>query len=179
MPYDLISCPHRVRMDVYGNRVDRNEPNPFIQMLWEKGRLYEEEVIEGLSMPFLDLSKYAGAEKERRTTEAMRQGVPLTNSARICEGDLFGDPDLLRKETGGYVAGDTKSGSGLEGDEDDRKPKKRYAVQLALYTDILERKGQSAGRRGFIWDVHGEEASHVFTEFYGKRNLRTLWQDYL
>jgi predicted RecB family nuclease len=70
---------------------------------------------------------------------------------------LLGDPDLLRKETGGYVAGDIKSGSGEEGPEDDAKPKLHYGVQLALYTDILERKGLSAGRRAFVWDIHGKE----------------------
>jgi predicted RecB family nuclease len=179
MLYDLISCPHRVRMDVYGNLADRDEPNPFVQMLWEKGSLYEAEVIEGVGEPFLDLSHYAGDEKEQRTTEAMQQGVPLIYSARLRDGGLLGDPDLLRKETGGYITGDIKSGSGLEGDEDNRKPKKHYAVQLALYTDILARKGLSAGQRGFIWDVHGEEVPYVFDEPYGTRNSRTLWQDYL
>lgn len=102
----------------------------------------------------------------------MQQGVTLIYSARIKEGGLLGDPDLLRKEVGGYVAGDIKSGSGLAGDEDNRKPKKHYAVQLALYTDILERKGLSAGRRGFIWDVHGEEVPYVFDEPYGEPGTR-------
>ena len=41
MLYDLVSCPHRVRMDIYGDPADRDEINPFVQMLWEKGSLYE------------------------------------------------------------------------------------------------------------------------------------------
>jgi uncharacterized protein len=91
---------------------------------------------------------------------------------------LLGDPDLLRKETGGYVAGDIKSGSGEEGPEDDSKPKLHYGVQLALYTDILERKGLSAGRRAFVWDIHGQEVLYDFEALYGQRNPRKLWQDY-
>ena len=55
--------------------------------------------------------------------------------------DLFGD----------YVAGDIKSGSGKDGGDDDNdggKLKKHYAMQLALYTDILERKGVHSVRGG-------------------------------
>ena len=120
----------------------------------------------------------AGEEKERLTLEAMQRGEPLIYGGRIQEPGLLGDPDLLRKETGGYVAGDIKSGAGEEGPEDDARPKLHYAVQLALYTDILERKGLSAGRRAFVWDIHGKEVPYDFAALYGKRNPRTLWQDY-
>jgi predicted RecB family nuclease len=136
-------------------------------------------VIDGLGAPFLDLSIYSGDEKERRTTEAMQQGVKLIYSARMSEEGLLGDPDLLRKEAGGYIVGDIKSGAGEEGDENNRRPKKHYAVQLALYTDILERKGLSAGRRAFVWDVHGEEVDYDFETPLGARDTRTLWDYYL
>ena len=179
MLYDLVSCPHRVRMDIYGDPADRDEINPFVQMLLERGSIYETEVIDKLGAPFLDLSIYAGDEKEYRTTEAMQQGEPLIYSARMREGMLLGNPDLLRKETGGYVAGDIKSGAGEEGNEDNRKPKKHYAVQLALYTDILERKGLSAGRRGFVWDVHDEVVPYDFDAPCSVRDPRTLWDYYL
>ena len=67
---------------------------------------------------------------------------------------------------------------GEEGPEDDAKPKLHYGVQLALYTDILERKGLSAGRRAFVWDIHGKEVPYDFEALYGQRNPRKLWQDY-
>ncbi|MCZ7641501.1 MAG: TM0106 family RecB-like putative nuclease [Pseudorhodoplanes sp.] len=178
MLYDLVMCPHRVTMDINGDPAQRDEPNPFVKMLWERGSLYEREVIAGLDVPFLDLSGYAGDEKERLTLEAMQRGEPLIYSGRIQQDDLLGDPDLLRKEVGGYVAGDIKSGAGEEGPEDNSSPKEHYAVQLGLYTEILERKGLSAGRRAFVWDIHGEEVPYDFTALYGVRNPRTLWQDY-
>jgi uncharacterized protein len=178
MLYDLVICPHRVTMDQYGDPGERDEENPFVQLLWEKGSLFEREVIAGLDVPFLDLSSYAGEEKERLTLEAMQHGEPLIYSGRIRQGDLLGEPDLLRNEAGGYVAGDIKSGSGEEGPEDDATLKIHYAVQLGLYTDILERKGLSAGRRAFVWDIRGREVPYDFTAPYGKRNPRTLWQDY-
>lgn len=178
MLYDLVACPHRVTMDLFADPAQRDEPNPFVQLLWEKGSLFEREVIADLKLPFLDLSPYAGDEKERLTLEAMQRGDPLIYSGRIQAEGLLGDPDLLRKEGAGYIAGDIKSGSGEEGPDDDRKPKVHYAVQLGLYTDILERKDLSAGRRAFVWDIHGAEVPYDFQEAYGKRDPRTLWQDY-
>ena len=178
MLYDLVSCPHRVAMDLFANPSERDAPNPFIQLLWEKGSLFENQVIEGLDVPFTDLSLEAGDEKERLTLEAMQRGDFLIYSGRIQAAGLLGDPDLLRREGDGYLAGDIKSGSGEEGPEDHSRRKKHYAVQLALYTDILERKGLSAGRRAFVWDINGEEVVYDFEELQGKRNPRTLWQDY-
>ena len=73
MLHDLVHCPHRVTMDLFGDPAKRDEASPFVQFLWERGLLYEREVIEGLKLPFVDLLKYTGDEKERRTLEAMDQ----------------------------------------------------------------------------------------------------------
>ena len=178
MLYDLVVCPHRVSMDLFTDPVSKDKPNAFVQLLWEKGSLYEKEVIEGLKIPFTVFSMYAGDEKEQKTAEALERGDSLIYAGRIQADDLLGDPDLLRKDGDGYIAGDIKSGSGEEGPEDQAKPKLHYAVQLGLYTDILERKGLSPTKRAFIWDIHGQEVLYDFTEPYGKRGPRTLWQDY-
>lgn len=178
MLYDLVTCPHRVTMDLYGDPGLRDAPNAFITMLWQRGSMYERDIVSDLATPFLDLSIYGGEEKERLTMEAMRRGEPLIYGARIQESDLLGDPDLLRREGAGYIAGDIKSGAGEEGPEDNASPKLQYAVQLGLYTDILDRKGLSAGRRAFVWDVHGDEVPYDFTAVRGARNPRTLWDDY-
>ncbi len=180
MLYDLVACPHRVSMDLFTDPSQRDRVSPFVQLLWDRGVAHEERVVANIAEPFVDLLKYAGSEKERLTLEAMDRGEPLIYGGRISAGDLLGDPDLLRKEGNGYVAGDIKSGAGEESRDEDSetKPKKHYAVQLALYTDILERLGRSAGRRGFIWDIHSKEVIYDFTITYGVRNPRTLWADY-
>jgi predicted RecB family nuclease len=178
MLYDLVACPHRVTMDIYADPAQRDEPNAFVELLWERGSLYEKEVIGNLKEPFLDLSRFDGDEKERRTSEALQRGDALIYGGRIQADGLLGDPDLLRRHGAGYVAGDIKSGAGEEGPEDNPKPKVHYAVQLGLYTDILERKGISAGRHAFVWDIHGQEVPYLFQTPYGARNPRTLWQDY-
>jgi predicted RecB family nuclease len=174
--YDLVQCPQRVALDAFGNRANRDEINPFVRLLWERGTLFERETIAKLQLPFVDLSKADDADRERLTLEAMARGDPLIYGGRIGTDDLLGMPDLLRKETGGYVPGDIKSGRGEEGGDDDHdgKPKLHYAVQLALYVDILERLNRSAGRRAFVWDIQGDEVAYDFTELPGQG----LWDDY-
>lgn len=178
MLYDLVTCPHRVTMDLFGDPGERNDPNPFVELLWKRGTLHEQQVMEGLDLPFRDLSPYVGDDQERQTLRAMHRGEPLIYGCRIRADLLLGEPDLLRRQGDGYVPGNIKCAAGEEGREDLSKPKRRYAVQLALYTDILERKGLSAGRWGFIWDINRDEVIYDLTEPYGKRNSRTLWQDY-
>lgn len=178
MLYDLLSCPHRVTMDLYGAPADRDAISPFIQMLWKKGAAFEQEIIGGIGVPFLDLSGFQLDEKERLTTEAMHRREPLIYNGRIIAEDLLGEPDLLRFTGHGYVAGDIKSGAGEEGREDLSKPKVDYGVQVALYTDILERKGLSAARLPFIIDINGEEVTYDLDEPYGTRNPTTLWVEY-
>lgn len=166
MLYDLVQCSHRVTMDLFANLALRDKVSPFVQLLWEKGSLFEKEVIGELSLPFLDLSRFAGDEKEQQTLAAMGRGEPLIYSARIQSGDLLGDPDLLRHKNGGYIAEDIKSGAGEEGgsDDEDGKPKVHYAVQLGLYTEILQQLGRSDGPRAFLRDIHGEEVISDFND---------------
>lgn len=178
MLYSLVTCPHRVTQDLFGNPAERDPISPFVQLLWERGIAHEKDTMQGLGQPFVDLSIYAGDEKERRTAEAIVAGAPLIYGGRISADDLLGDPDLLRQQGTGYVAGDIKSGSGEEGPEDRRKPKIEYAVQLGIYTDILERKGWSGGRQPFIWDIHGEEVVYDLDAPFGARSPTTLWAEY-
>ena len=178
--YALVQCPQRVALDAFGDPGERDEISPFVQLLWEKGTQFEHEVIKGLEQPFLDLSIEKDGDRERLTLDAMKRGEALICGGRVSAGDLLGEPDLLRKEIGGYIPGDIKSGAGLEGvsEDSDGKPKLHYAVQLALYADVLERLGLSAGRRAFVWDIRGNEVPYDFTEPQGPRKPETLWDEY-
>ena len=51
-------------------------------------------------------------------------------------------------------------------------------MQLGLYLDVLERLGLSAGRKAFVWDVHGDEVIYDFKEPRGPRTPETLWDAY-
>jgi len=179
--YDLVQCPKRVELDLFGDPSERDAVSPFVEMLWRRGTLYEDEVIAEGGLPVLDLSGIEAEERERLTLEAMQRGEPLIYSGRISADDLLGVPDLLRREGAGYVPIDIKSGRGKEGggdDDEDGKPKLHYAVQLALYVDVLERLGFSAGQKGVIFDVHGREVVYDLGSARGPRKPETLWDEY-
>lgn len=178
MLYDLVQCPHRVEQDLFGDQTKRDPVSLFVQLLWDRGSAFETATITSLKLPFVDLSGFSGAEKERRTREAMAQHTPLIYSGRLTEDDLVGEPDLLRYEGTGYVPGDIKSGAGEEGPEDGRWLKSHYAVQLGLYVDVLERAGLSAGRRAFIWDIHGDEIAYDLAQPQGARTPESWWDEY-
>lgn len=180
MLYNLVHCPNRLSLDLHEDPARRDPESKFVQLLWEKGTAFEQEVIRHLALPFIDLSSKPSDERERLTSAAIAQGDELIYAGRIRAGNLLGDPDLLRKRTNGYVAGDIKSGAGMEGSSDvsDGKPKKHYAVQLALYTDIFEKLEISGGRFPFIWDIHGNEVVYDLDAPQGPRTPGPLWKVY-
>ncbi len=180
MLYNLVHCPHRLALDIHGDPAERDEVSRFVKLLWEKGNVFEEETIERLDEDFTDLSGAEAGDVEALTSEAIARQDALIYGGRISAGDLLGAPDLLRRDGEGYVAGDIKSGVGADGGSDltDGRPKDHYAVQLALYTDILEKKEIASGRTPFIWDVHGEEVVYDLDQPRGKRDRTTLWEFY-
>jgi len=178
MLYDLDACEHRPWMDLFAEPATRDNVSPFVELLWRRQRAHEEGAVAGLDVLRLD-GIADPAERESATSEAMQRGAPLIYGGRIAADDLVGDPDILRLENGKYVPGDIKAGAGEEGADEDRKPKKRYAVQLALYVDVLERLGLSDGkRRAFVWDVNDEEVVYDLTAAKGTRSPESLWDDY-
>jgi predicted RecB family nuclease len=168
-------------MDLFADPALKDETSPFVELLWERGNAFEKEVIANLNQPFWDLSECSEDTKEHETTAAMVRQVKLIYRGRISKDGLRGDPDILRLEDDKYVPIDIKSGSGEEGggEDDDGKPKTHYAVQLALYADVLERKGLSAGRKAYIWDIHGKEVLYDLNLAKGPRSKGTLWEEYL
>ena len=178
MLFDLVICPHRVGMDVHGDPAQRDACGSTLELLWRKSMLREAEIVRGLNLEMVDHSALSGAECERATAAAMAARTPLIYRGRIRDGDLAGAPDLLRLDDAGYVAGDIRSGSLDDGAEQPRTPRRNFALQLALYTDILERMDLSAGRYGFIVDGHGEELIYELDAPRGPRTTLTLWHEY-
>jgi hypothetical protein len=178
MLYDLIACPNRLGMDPFTSPVDRGPIIPLIRMLWEKGTAHEHEIMSERDTKALDLSGYHGDEKERLTTEAMARQEPIIYRGRITADDLVGEPDLLRWTGAGYQTGDIISRIGGGGRENHSKGKFHYAVRLALYVDVLERKGLSAGRTPFIIDIAGDEITYDLEEPMGVGHPTTFWVEY-
>ena len=53
MLYDMRQCEHRPYMDVFGNSALRDSPDDFVELLWETGQAYEEDVVASLGITFV------------------------------------------------------------------------------------------------------------------------------
>ena len=176
--YDYVQCPHRVYLDAFGDPSRRDEPNAFVQLLWEQGIDYEAQIIATLGVT-ADMSVVPIEDREHETRLAMQRGEQLIYQGRLTSGDRLGAPDLLERRGGGYIAGDIKSGSGFEGDEDEGKLKKHYAVQLGHYANILDLEGLGVSHETFVIDRSGARVPYVLDEPQGVRNTTTWWEVYL
>src|SRR2546429_219837 len=45
MLYNLVSCPHRVAMDLFTDPAERDEVSPFLRLLWERGTAHEKNIV--------------------------------------------------------------------------------------------------------------------------------------
>lgn len=177
--YDYLQCKHRVWRDKHGPMDERDdEPNPFIELLWERGLSHEKEIVDNIG-EYLEIEGKSWEEKFRNTKKAMDEGVDLIYQGVIIADDLLGIPDLLRKTPNGYVAVDIKSGRGRENDESrsEGNMKKHYAVQLCLYTDVLIRLGYQKERNAYIIDINNDEHTYDLTEKLGSRSP-SAWELY-
>ncbi len=181
--YDFMQCPHRVWRDVYGPQDEKvKDINPFVQLLWDKGVLYEKKVIAELG-EYFDLSKGSLEERFQKTIEAMRNKIPLIYQGVLMVDNIVGIPDLLKLNPDGtYIPVDIKSGMGLEGVDEDEgdegKPKEHYAVQLALYCDALIRLGFETKKQGLIYDIRGHEVVYNLDSPIGKIKKISFWELY-
>ena len=65
MLYNLVQCPKRVALDLFGDPSIRDEVSAFVQLLWEQGAAYEQKVMASGALQALDLSAFEGPEKDR------------------------------------------------------------------------------------------------------------------
>jgi uncharacterized protein len=185
--YSYIMCQHRVWRDVWGPQEEKiKDDNPFVKLLWERGVAHEENVVADLG-ELLDLSKVGWDSVATVTLQAMRDGAPLIYQGVLEHENLRGIPDLLKRlPDGSYLPIEIKSGMGYEAgttdseseDDEGGKPKKSYAVQLALYVDLLERLGFEHQNRGLIIDGHRNEIVYNLDKPLGKRDTRTMREFY-
>lgn len=181
--YDYLQCKHRVWRDIYGPQEEKiQETNPFVELLWQKGVQHEEKIVSKLG-EITDLSEGSLDDRFKKTTEAIKSRIPLIYQGVLMHENLLGIPDLLKRlPEGNYIAIDIKSGSGMEGVDEDEgeegKPKKHYAVQLCLYTELLNILGFSKLKSGKIIDIHGNEVDYDLTASRGPRTPQTWWEFY-
>jgi predicted RecB family nuclease len=178
--FDHVQCPHRPVMDATTPECERDETSAFTEMLWEQGVEHEASVLAGLGIT-ADMSQVTLDLRESATLDAMLRKEPLIYRGRISDDDLLGVPDLLELQpNGGYIPGDIKSGSGLEGgdEETEGRLKRHYAVRLGHYSNILERLRLGDGTHmAFVVDNEATRVPYDLDQPQGVRNLQT-WFDF-
>ena len=152
--YDHFQCPHRPWRDAHGPREEMGDAgDEFMRMLWERGLRHEESVLEGLE--FLDLSRGSEEDRLAATAAATARREPVIYQGVISAGEYLGIPDLLVLDAAeGYVPHDIKSGSATSPGRE--RVKKEWAVQLALYAEVIRQLSIGSGRRGVLIDTTGE-----------------------
>ncbi|MBX3297943.1 MAG: TM0106 family RecB-like putative nuclease [Acidobacteria bacterium] len=179
--YDHMTCPHRVWRDVHGPLDERvDEDNPFLRLLWERGVQHEADVVAGFGFEMVDCS--LGTEEERiaATHAAIDARAEYIYQGILAHGDLFGIPDILHFDGVEYIPIEIKSGSADESGDDGEgvKPRKDYAVQLALYCELLERRGVHSSYRAAVIDTTGERVDYDLTAPQGTRTPETFLELY-
>ncbi len=181
--YDYTQCPHRVWRDANGPKEEKiQEPNPFVELLWNRGVFHEEKIMASIG-EYLDLKDGSLDKRFEKTIQAMKDKAPLIYQGVLKYKNLLGIPDILRiQEDGTYIPIEIKSGMGFEGMDEENgeegKMKKHYAVQLALYVELLELLGFEHKNKGLILDIHKEECKYDLNLPFGVRDKTTVWQFY-
>ncbi len=178
--YSYIQCPHRIWRDIYGPQHEKSkEDNAFLQMLWEKGVAHEKKIIDLLD-EFVDISKFPISKRKEETIKAIKGKARHIYQGVIAYDDLYGIPDLLELQGDGfYMPVDIKSGIGYEEtDLGDAKLKKPYAVQLALYVEILNKLGVQSSKDACVWNINADRILYQLEQPQGARTPQTYWELY-
>ncbi|WP_317897150.1 TM0106 family RecB-like putative nuclease [Aurantibacillus circumpalustris] len=182
--FNYLQCPHKPWRDIYGPIPEKGtDDNPFLQMLWDRGVFHEKEIIENFAEEIEDISQGTIQERLIRTKVALIAKKKYIYQGVIEHGELFGIPDLLElQDDDQYFPIDIKSGSGLEGEDDNAgtegKQKKHYAVQLCVYSDILIRLGFSRERKGFIIGGDKTKVEYDLDASIGVKSPQSFWSFY-
>ncbi|HEX4824571.1 MAG TPA: TM0106 family RecB-like putative nuclease [Candidatus Polarisedimenticolaceae bacterium] len=114
--YDFAECEHRITLDTRLDKSRRTPPDAAMELLFERGRRFEREVVEPLGYPAVDVRGGEWDEAFERTVALMREGVDGIDQGVLIDGPRLARPDLLERVSGAsalgehhYRPGDVKS----------------------------------------------------------------------
>jgi len=121
--YDFAECEHRIALDVRLDKAQRTPPDAMMELLFERGRRFEREVVHPLGYPAVDVRDGEWDEAFARTVSLMREGVSGIDQGVLIDGARLARPDLLERIPGKsalgehyYRPGDVKSARSARSD---------------------------------------------------------------
>ncbi|MDA2912536.1 TM0106 family RecB-like putative nuclease [Acidobacteriia bacterium AH_259_A11_L15] len=167
--YDYDKCPHRTYLDHHGNTKEKLPLSDFLNLLFERALLHEEDVIKDLEHVVPE-GKTLG-ERAALTLDLMKTGIERIYQGVLLQDDDSGIPDLLEKVNGKsdlgdyfYKPVDIKSGSGYES-ESKGTLRKDYGKQLFHYARLLERVQGMFPPEGEILNKRGDRVPYPLGQF--------------
>lgn len=148
-----------------------------MQLLWDRGVLHELKIVAQIG-DYVELSRGSLKDRCEQTLTVMKNGAQQIYQGVLVHENLLGIPDILRRtEDSSYIPVEIKSGSSVDGEDDSGSKgtlKKTYAVQLALYAELLQKLGVSPQRRGAVIDISATEVAYNLDQQMGPRRPKPI-----
>jgi len=144
-----------VALDFHGDQSLRRELREEEEFVLSRGREHEARIANELGWPEPEYRTGDFAAGAEQTLTLLRRKVVGVSQGVLCEGELLGIPDLLRRESGAselgehhYVVGDIKSSARVRGDQ---------LLQVSFYSRMLARLQGLQPEYGFLIMKDGRE----------------------
>jgi len=156
--YNLIQCPYRVHLDIYGDPKKKSPHSDFLMKLIEDGVEHEKDVISDI--PFTEVPvKGTLEERAKLTEELMKKKTPWIYQGVLLNKDMVGVPDLLELKSDHYEPIEIKSGSNV---------KDEYAMQLCFYAYLLGQITGQGPKKARIININKDFLDVFVTSYWEK-----------
>ena len=164
--YNLVQCPYRVHLNIYGDQKKKLPDSEFFAKLIEDGVLHEKDVITDI--PYTEVpSKGTLEERAKLTKELMDKKTPWIYQGVLLTRDMVGIPDLLEFVSDHYEPVEIKSGSSV---------KDEYAMQVCFYASLLGKVTGQGPKKGKVINVNKDFLDVFITSHWEKFEKRFEYQ---
>ena len=164
--YNLVQCPYRVELNIYGDPNEKLPHSEFFMKLIEDGIEHEKEVISDIAFKEVP-SEGTLEERAKITAGLMKEKTPWIYQAVLLKDDLVGIPDLLEYVGDHYEPVEIKSGRGV---------KEEYAMQICFYAYLLGQITGNGPKRGRIINADKEFLEVFVSGWWEKFEKRFEYQ---
>lgn len=156
--YNLVQCPYRVYLNIYGEQSKKLPHSDFFIKLIEDGVQHEKEVI--IDIPYTEVpSDGTLEERSKITKELMDNKTPWIYQGVLLTNDMVGIPDLLEFLSDHYEPVDIKSGTSV---------KDEYAMQICFYAYLLGQITDHGPKKGKIINIKKKFLDVFVTSYWEK-----------